>query len=463
MRDLKLFNTLSRTVETFRAHDPDRVGIYSCGPTVYSRQHIGNLRTYLFSDLLERTLRLLGYGVHHVINITDVGHLTSDADEGEDKVERAAQAQGGSALAIAEHWTRVFRRDLARLGVLEPDVWCAASNHVPEQIQMIEQLERKGFVYRLDDGLYFDTSRDPRYGALGGLEPSAAHARVQTAGVKRHPADFALWKFSPTSGPRRQLEWPSPWGVGFPGWHIECSAMATKYLGQQFDIHTGGLDHVAVHHTNEIAQAENALGVRPWVRYWLHAGWLVIDGAKVSKSLGHTLNLDDLEQEGFSPDVFRYYTLTAHYRKPLEFAWAGLGAARSAYDRLCAIAERAPATAPEVEVGADHVARFLAALADDLDAPVAISVIWDIARDQRLPPAERARFVRKLGRALGLSMKRAMVVAIDDPEAHGLLVKRAQARDRRDFALADALRRELALRGFDVEDTNVGPKLVPRH
>ncbi|HVJ14999.1 MAG TPA: cysteine--tRNA ligase [Polyangiaceae bacterium] len=460
MRDLKLFNTLTRSVEPFRAYDPDRVGIYSCGPTVYSRQHIGNLRTYLFSDLLKRTLLLLGYGVQHVMNITDVGHLTSDADEGDDKVERAAQTQGTSALGIARRWTEVFREDLRRLGVLAPDVWCAASDHVPEQIKMIEVLEQRGFVYRLEDGIYFDTSKDPRYGALGGLEPSAAHARVHAANQKRHPADFALWKLSPPSGPRRQLEWPSPWGVGFPGWHIECSAMATKYLGEQFDIHTGGIDHVAVHHTNEIAQSENALGVRPWVSYWLHAGWLLIDGAKVSKSLGHTLNLDDLADAGFSPDVFRYYTLTAHYRKPLEFGWEGLSAARSAYERLCTISERAPSAAPAFVVGADHVARFLEALANDLDGPAAVSVLWEAARDASLPPPERAGLVRKLGQKLGLSMKRAAATAVSDEAALGLLHRREEARNQRDFARADALRDELAQRGFAVEDTSAGPRLV---
>jgi cysteinyl-tRNA synthetase len=449
-------------VEPFRALDAEQVGVYTCGPTVYSRQHIGNLRTYLFSDLLRRTLLLLGYGVRHVMNITDVGHLTSDADDGDDKVERAAQVQGQSALDVAERWTRVFREDLRKLGVLAPDVWCAASQHVPEQIAMITALERRGFTYPLSDGIYFDTSKDPRYGALGGLEPSAAHARVRIANAKRHPADFALWKFSPALGPRRQLEWPSPWGVGFPGWHIECSAMATRYLGEQFDIHTGGLDHVAVHHTNEIAQSENALGVRPWVRYWLHAGWLMMDGAKVSKSVGHTLSLDDLAQEGFAPDVFRYYVLTAHYRKPLEFGWASLGAARSAYERLAAIAERGVASQLTPEVGAAHVAKFLAALANDLDAPAALAALWDAARDVSLPAAARANLVRKLGQMLGLSMNREAAKPASDPQALGLLQARARARLEGDFARADELRRELAARGFEVEDTARGPRLVAR-
>jgi cysteinyl-tRNA synthetase len=462
MQRLKLFNTLTRSVEIFQPRDALRAGIYTCGPTVYSRQHLGNLRTYLFSDLLKRVLLLHGYAVRHVMNITDVGHLTSDADDGDDKIERAARDSRESALLVARRWTEHFKRDLGRLGVLAPDVWCAASEHVAEQIAMIAGLEQRGFVYRLSDGLYFDTARAPGYGRLGGLKPSSAHTRVQSSDQKRAPADFALWKLSPAGGPRRQLEWPSPWGVGFPGWHIECSAMATKYLGPQFDVHTGGLDHVAVHHENEIAQAESALGVRPWVRYWLHAGWLMMDGTKVSKSLGHALNLDDLTQQGFAPEVFRYYTLTAHYRKPLELSWDGLRAARAAYERLCAIAEIEGGGEVDPAAGALHVERFHAALADDLDAPGALASLWEVARDRHLPASDRAALVRRLGGALGLPLRRDRRPLPHSSLLRALADERAAARRSGDYARADALRARLGELGFDVEDTEEGPRLVAR-
>jgi len=253
--ELKLYNTLSRSLETFRPRAAGMASVYSCGPTVYSRQHLGNMRQYVLADLLTRVLRLQGLQVRHVINITDVGHLTDDADQGDDKLELAAHRSGTSALEVARVWTELFKRDLGLLNVQEPSVWARATEHIPEQVAMILALEAKGFTYITPDGVYFDTAKDAGYGALSRLKASAAHARLRNDAGKRSPADFALWKFSPKHGRRRQLEWPSPWGVGFPGWHIECSAMATKHLGPEIDIHTGGVDHIAVHHTNEIAQA----------------------------------------------------------------------------------------------------------------------------------------------------------------------------------------------------------------
>ncbi len=272
MTELMLYNTWSRGKERFEPLDPGLVRIYSCGPTVGGRQHVGNMRPYLFADLLTRTLRFAGYRVRHVIHITDVGHLTDDADAGEDKVEQAAREGGLSAWDVAEKWTHLYKQDLAKLRVREPDVWCKATDHIPEQIDMIRKLEEKGFTYRTSDGIYFDTSKDPNYGRLARLDLEAQQSgeRIARATEKRNPVDFALWKFSPAEGPRRQMEWESPWGVGFPGWHIECSAMSSKYLGVPFDIHTGGVDHLPVHHPNEIAQSEIAFDVRPWVRFWMH-------------------------------------------------------------------------------------------------------------------------------------------------------------------------------------------------
>ncbi len=455
---VSLYNTRSRTLEPFVPRDHDLVRLYSCGPTVYARQHLGNLRTYLFADLLKRTLLFFGYSVRHVINITDVGHLTDDADAGEDKLVRAARAQGERAVAIAQRWTEIFQADLAKLGVLPPDVWCKASEHIAEQIAMIDALERRGFTYRTGDGIYFDTSKDDHYGELGRLTASSEHARVQ-AGDKRHAADFALWKFSPEAGPRRELEWQSPWGVGFPGWHIECSAMASKYLGAQFDIHSGGLDHVPVHHTNEIAQSENALGVRPWVRYWLHAGFLLTSGEKIAKARGHALSLDDLGERGYSPDVYRYYTLTAHYRKPLEFSWAALDAARIAHARLEELMRNANGGVP---AASDFDERFRQALADDLDAPAALAVLWQAARSSKLDHERRAATVQKLGAVLGLSFAAPAHEEAIDRELVALLEGRQAARAQRDFERADALRAELWARGYEVEDQPAGPRLKRR-
>src|SRR6478609_11045164 len=288
MVDVKLYDSLSRSVRAFQPLGSGPVGVYSCGPTVYARQHLGNMRPYVFADLLRRTLESAGHTVKHVINITDVGHLTSDADEGGDKVELAASRANTSAQAITELYTSLFQADLQRLSVSSPAVWSKASQHIPDQIAMIERLEARGFTYRTADGVYFDTSRAPHYGELSGLRASAEHSRVNASqNGKRHPSDFALWKFSAEDGPRRQLEWPSPWGVGFPGWHIECSAMATKYLGEKFDIHGGGMDLQATHHTNEIAQNIAYCGKSPST-YWLHTNMLTVNGQKMSKSLGNS-------------------------------------------------------------------------------------------------------------------------------------------------------------------------------
>ncbi|HYP90498.1 MAG TPA: hypothetical protein VEQ59_20140, partial [Polyangiaceae bacterium] len=403
-----------------------------------------------------------GLRVEHVINITDVGHLTDDADEGDDKIELAARGSSRSALEVARVWTELFKQDLARLNVREPTVWALATEHIAEQIAMIVALETKGFTYRTVDGVYFDTSRDPSYGALSRLQASAAHARVAASAGKRHPADFALWKFSPTLGPRRQLEWPSPWGVGFPGWHIECSAMATKHLGPQIDIHTGGVDHVAVHHTNEIAQSENALEQRPWVQVWMHGAWLLFDGEKISKSRAQRSappHLDDLAALGVTPEGFRYYLYTAHYRSPLSLSGEALRGAETARRRLRSIVragrgkgEGTPRLSGRLEARRNQ---FFAALRDDLDAPKALAVLWDIA-EQPEPLSARARLLRELGDAIGLSLDDAAPSEQDDEQVAELVARRDAARNARDFALSDALRAELLSRGVVLEDAPGG-------
>ena len=330
---LEFYDTYSRSVRPFEPIEPGKAGVYCCGPTVYDYAHIGNLRTYLFEDLLRRTLEMAGYQVNHVMNITDVGHLTSDADTGEDKMEKGAARTGLTAWEIAEKYTAAFRADLDALNILEPHTWCRATDHIGEQIDDILEIERKGYSYITSDGVYFDTSKLSDYGYLARLDAEGldAGSRVDK-GEKRHVTDFALWKFSPGDR-KRQMEWDSPWGRGFPGWHIECSAMSVKYLGRLFDIHCGGKDHIPVHHSNEIAQCEVAHGTR-LANYWLHGYFLQTDREKMSKSAGEFLRLQSILDRGYDPLCYRYLCLTAHYRSDLKFTWDSLDSATVALGRL---------------------------------------------------------------------------------------------------------------------------------
>src|SRR3989344_4864807 len=327
---LKLFNTLGRKKQTFKPIGKE-VGIYSCGPTVYWYQHIGNLRSYIFADILKRVLLYNGFKVKHVINITDVGHLTGDRDEGEDKIEKAAMKEGKTASEIANYYLRIFKEDFKKLNITEPDIWCKATEHIKEQIELIKKLEKKGYTYKTSDGIYFNTLKLKDYGKLARLKIEKLEAGKRIAvGEKKNKTDFALWKFS-KEGEKRQQEWGSPFGVGFPGWHIECSAMSMKYLGEHFDIHTGGEDHIPIHHTNEIAQSECATG-KKFANYWMHIAFLMFKGEKVSKSKGGLYTISELEFEGYSPLDFRYLCLMTHYRKPLNFSLDNLVAARNAFE-----------------------------------------------------------------------------------------------------------------------------------
>jgi len=335
---LYLYNTLHRKKEAFSPITPPEVGLYSCGPTVYDQQHLGNMRAVLFTDLLKRVLLSNGYHVTHVRNITDVGHLVSDGDEGEDKMEKGAKREGKTAWDIAKHYTEIFHKDVAELFTLPPDIEPKATDHIQEQIDLIKQLDEKGLTYVIDDGVYFDTSKITDYGklALLDIEGLQEGARVLANAQKKNATDFALWKFSPEDS-QREMEWESPWGngrKGFPGWHIECSAMSMKYLGQTFDIHTGGIDHVPVHHTNEIAQSESATG-KPFANFWLHNEFLALDGdAKMSKSAGTFLTLDSIKEKGYSPLDYRFASLQTHYRQHMTFSWAVMDAAREGRERL---------------------------------------------------------------------------------------------------------------------------------
>ncbi|MEK6842665.1 MAG: cysteine--tRNA ligase, partial [Nanoarchaeota archaeon] len=333
-KQIKLYNTLSRKKEVFKPIHKNLVGMYSCGPTVYWYQHIGNLRTYIFSDILKRVLQYNNYKVKHVINVTDVGHLTSDSDEGEDKIEIAARKEGKTAGEIADYYLRVFKEDLKKLNILNPYLWPKATEHIKEQIELIKILEKKGYTYKTKDGIYFNTSKFKSYGKLAHLNIKGLQAGKRiNLGEKKNKTDFALWKFSSSNSEKRLQEWNSPWGLGFPGWHLECSAMSMKYLGSHFDIHTGGQDHIPIHHTNEIAQSETATG-KKFVNFWMHGAFLTYHGEKVSKSKGGLYAIFDLEEKGFNPLSFRYLCLTTHYRKPLDFSLQNLETAQISLERL---------------------------------------------------------------------------------------------------------------------------------
>lgn len=453
---LKLFNTLTRRKESFQPLSKKQVGLYTCGLTVYDYAHIGNLRTYLFEDVLKRVLQFNGYKVKHVMNITDVGHLTSDADEGEDKMELGAKREGKSAKELAEFYTEVFKQNLADLNIIEPDLWARATDHIPEQIALIKKLEKKGFTYVTSDGVYFDTTKFPSYGRLARLDLKGQRegARVAKNAEKKNPTDFALWKFSPP-GKKRQMEWPSVWGIGFPGWHIECSAMSMKYLGETIDIHAGGVDHIPIHHTNEIAQSEAATG-KQFVRFWLHGDFLQIYEGKMAKSKGNFITLDTLKEDGYDPLAFRYLILLAHYRAKLNFTWKALAATQTALTKL---RERV-AEMPGPKIGcAEYEKKFLTAVNDDLNTPRAIALLWQLLRS-RQPDAAKHRTILSFDRVLGLGLEKVKAEKLVVPEEVSLLLEqRERARKNKDWKSADRLRKGIEQAGFVIQDTSTGPKL----
>lgn len=459
--ELRLYNTLGRKKEVFKPIKDGEAGIYTCGPTVYFYAHIGNMRTYIFEDGLVRALRFLGYKVKRVMNITDVGHLVSDSDEGEDKMEVGSRREGKSAWDIAKFYTEAFFRDYKALNCVTPDVLCPATEYIKEMIALVSLLEQKGFAYRIGDGIYYDTAKFADYGKLAGkshIEGIKEGARVEANADKRNPSDFALWKFSDPAE-KRQMEWDSPWGKGFPGWHIECSAMAMKHLGDTIDIHCGGEDHVAIHHTNEIAQSEAATG-KPFSNYWLHGRFLVTgDAGKMSKSSGGFLTVETLKEKGYDPLAYRYFCFSAHYRKQLEFTWEALDAAAKTLESLRGIvaklSEEAPGAVAAVNKASPEYQNFAEALADDLNMPQALAALWEVLRGP-LKPAEKLAFAVAADEVLGLDLKKAPVQETLPKELMDLVEARRQARLAKDFKKSDELRKTLQEKGVLVEDTPKG-------
>ena len=456
MSDIQLFNTLGRTKEVFKPIKDGQMGMYVCGPTVYDRASIGNLRAYVFADVLRRMFEASGYAVTHVMNITDVGHLVSDADEGEDKLEKGARREGKTAWEVADAYTRLFVGDIKRLNILAPTVMPKATDHIAEQIAMIQAIEKKGLAYQIADGVYFDTTKLPGYGRLSGqkLEDKEGGVRVEI-GDKHHAADFALWKFSPKDEVRH-MEWESPWGKGFPGWHIECSAMSEKYLGVPFDIHTGGIDHIAVHHENEIAQTEAARGVLE-ANYWLHNEFLLIDGGKMSKSLGNTYSLDDLAAKGISPLAFRYFVLGAHYKSPLNFTWEAAQAAQNALNKLVDVSR---AWDKPTEVDQALLNEFMSHAQNDLDTTTGLALVWKLVGDEKLESGVKAATLLAMDEVLGLALEDVVAKPIKiAAEVQALLDDRQAARSAKDFKRSDELRDEIAKLGLLVEDTAEGQRV----
>jgi cysteinyl-tRNA synthetase len=454
--------------EIFKPMTKGKVGVYCCGPTVYSYAHVGNLRTYVFEDVLRRVLEFNGFKVKHVMNITDVGHLTSDADTGEDKMEIGAKRERKSVWEIAKFYTDTFFQDTKRLNILKPTIVCKATDHIKEMINLIKKLEKRRYTYIIDDGVYYDTSKFKDYGKLIGMtfeklqENLKAGARIEFNQHKRNITDFALWKFSPKDK-KRQMEWDSPWGIGFPGWHIECSTMSMKYLGDTFDIHCGGVDHIAVHHTNEIAQSEGATG-KKFVNYWLHGAFLVMGkNMKMAKSVGNIITLQSLIDDGFDPLDYRYLCLTAHYKSELEFTLDNLKVARNSLSTL-----REKITLMKESIGKKkdksdskiikfYRDEFVSAVNDDLNMPKALSIVWNLVRsNEKITARDKLKLLHEFDKILGLNFDKMEKAKKLPEEVKSLIEEREKLRKQGNYEAADSIRKKIKELGFIIEDTPKG-------
>jgi len=457
--DIRFYNTLSRKKENLKPQGKT-VKMYHCGPTVYDYVHIGNLRSYIFADILRRTVEENRFKIKQVINITDVGHLTKDLeDEGEDKIEKGATREGKTAKEIVSFFTKAFLEDLKKINVkTEKTLFPKASDHIKEQIALIKKLEKKGLTYETSDGIYFDTSKISDYGKLAGLKKSGLKegARVKKSAEKRNPTDFSLWRFSPKDV-KRQQEWESPWGVGFPGWHIECSAMSMKYLGNVFDIHTGGIDHIPVHHSNEIAQSEAVTG-KPFVRFWMHNAFVNISGGKMAKSLGNFLRLKDIEEKGVDPISLRYWFLSAHYRSPISFSWEALENAERALKKLRDHFQSL--SGKKEKPNKIYLEKFKKYLNDDLDTPKALAFLWQILKDKKISDGQKKSLTLEFDKILGLELdKKEEKIKIPE-EIKKLAEKREKAREDKNWQEADRVRNIIRQKGFEIKDTEKGPEIT---
>ena len=455
MADIYLTNTLTRKKENFFPLKKGSVGIYSCGPTVYWNQHIGHMYAYVQWDVLVRLLRFQGNEVNWVMNLTDVGHMTSDEDAGEDKMEKGAKREGLTVWQIADKYIKQFTDSLMLLNIKTPDVLCRATDHIEDQIELIKKIEANGFTYKTGTGLVFDTSKFPDYAKFANLnlEDQKAGARTEVDPEKRNPWDFLLWV---TNQPNHIMQWDSPWGKGFPGWHIECTAMSTKYLGERFDIHTGGKEHVPVHHTNEIAQGYGAFGHQT-ADYWLHNEWLLVNGEKMSKSLGNNVLVTDLIEKGFDPLALRYLILTTHYRTGLNFTLESLTAAQTALEKLrnqiAALKNQADRTtlSPEKEKQIEVFRNdFIESLNDDLNVAKAIAIVWSML-GSNIPSADKYDLVMSFDEILGLKLNEAKVVTLPE-SVKELIEKRSKLRSEGKYEEADKIRDEIVAAGFEVSD-----------
>ena len=464
MPELHLYNTMSRQKMLFEPRDPGEVKLYCCGPTVYNYAHIGNLRTYVFEDLLRRVLEWNGYQVNHVMNITDVGHLTSDADEGEDKMLKGAKREKKTVWEIAEFYTHAFMHDMTALNLLEPHIKCKATDHIQEMIDQVKALEENGLTYTAKGNVYFDTTKFPDYGKLAQLDKQElqAGARIKVDKNKKNPHDFVLW-FTKSKFGDQEMQWDSPWGKGFPGWHIECSAMSTRYLGSQIDIHCGGIDHIPVHHTNEIAQGEGATNIKPWVLYWMHGNFLVLGkDKKMAKSEENFLTLKVLADKGYDPLDYRYFCLQAHYRKELTFHWDAMDAAKTGLRRLrekvCALV---PNGSPIGSPTGLQLEKFESAINDDLNMPQALSLAWELLDNPDISDADKLATIKKFDTILGLKLDEPITHAIPE-EIQKLVTERDDARKEKNWKKSDKLRDKIEKAGFIVKDGPNGTEVMPK-
>ena len=468
---ITLFNTLSRKKEEFHPINKEYVGLYTCGPTVYFYAHIGNLRTYIFEDILKRVLLFNKFKVKHVMNITDVGHLTSDADEGEDKMLKGAKREGKTVWEIAKYYEDAFMNDIHKLNILDPDIKCKATDHIQEMIDLIKRLEKNGITYISNGNVYYDIMKFPHYGVLARLniEELQAGARIEVDENKRNPQDFALW-FTKSKFDNQEMKWDSPWGLGYPGWHIECSAMSMKYLGEHFDIHCGGIDHINVHHTNEIAQSEGATGHK-CVNFWMHGEFLVMDKGKMSKSTGEFLTLSVLQEKGYNPLDYRYLCLNTHYKTPLTFTFDSLDAAKTAFQglknkviefRKNVEKEKGESDKKDIniQIMQKYNADFIDAVNDDLNMPRALAVLWSVVKDKDLKDSEKLHLIFEFDNVYGLDLVNVVEETIDIPiEIQKIVDERGDARKNKDFKKSDELRDLLKDKGYSVDDSKDGMKI----